>query len=103
MKDYFQEEQIFIGTIHGANRPIDRAVTTFIRELHIFMDSPIRVEESPMDNSIVIYVVNYDYKFKIFEEVFKRKISSEDNIMDFIKEICNDIEEHEKNKILPKY
>lgn len=67
------------------------------------MYSPIRIEESPMDKSILIYVVNYDYKFKIFEETFKRKISSEDNIMDFVKEICNDIEEYEKNKILPKY
>lgn len=67
------------------------------------MDSPIRVEDSPMDKSIVIYVVNYNYKYKIFEEAFKRKISSEDNIIDFVKEICNDIEEHEKNKILPKY
>lgn len=103
MLDYFQEEQIFTGSNIQIIRPIDRAVTTFIRELHIFMDSPIRIEESPMDKSIVIYVVNYDYKFKIFEEAFKRKISSEDNIMDFIKEICNDIEEHEKNKILPKY
>lgn len=103
MKDYFQEEQIFTGSIYQPIRPIDRAVTTFIRDLHIFVDSPICVEESPIDKSIVIYVVNYDYKFKIFEEVFKRKISSEDNIIDFIKEICNDIEEHEKNKILPKY
>lgn len=102
MLDYFQE-QIFTGSIYKEIRPIDRAVTTFIRELHIFMDSPIRIEESPMDNSIVIYVVNYDYKFKIFEEVFKRKISTEDNIMSFVKEICNDIEEHEKNKILQKY
>lgn len=102
-EDYFQEEQIFTGSVYGAIRPIDRAVTTFIRELHIFMDSPIRIEESPMDKSILIYVVNYDYKFKIFEEVFKRKISSEDNIIDFIKEICNDIEEHEKNKILTIY
>lgn len=103
MKDYFQEEQIFTGSVYQPIRPIDRAVTTFIRELHIFMDSPIRIEESPMDKSIVIYVVNYDYKFKIFEEVFKRKISSEDNIIDFVKEICNDIEEHEKNKILTIY
>lgn len=103
MLDYFQEEQIFTGSNIQTIRPIDRAVTTFIRELHIFMDSPIRVEESPMDKSILIYVVNYDYKFKIFEEAFKRKISSEDNIIDFVKEICNDIEEHEKNKILPKY
>ena len=103
MKDYFQEEQIFTGSIYQPIRPIDRAVTRFIRELHIFMDSPIRVEESPIDKSIIIYVVNYDYKFKIFEEVFKRKISSEDNIIDFVKEICNDVEEHEKNKILTIY
>lgn len=103
MGDYFQEEQIFTGSVYEAIRPIDRAVTAFIRDLHIFMDSPIRVEESPMDMSIVIYVVNYDYKFKIFEEAFKRKISSEDNIINFVKEICDDIEEHEKNKILQKY
>ena len=44
-----------------------------------------------LNNHQLIYVVNYDYKFKIFEEVFKRKISSEDNIINFVKEICNDI------------
>lgn len=102
-EDYFQEEKIFTGSIYNEIRPIDRAVTALIRDLHIFTDSPIRVEESPMDKLIVIYVVNYDYKFKISEEAFKRKISSENNIINFVEEICNDIEEHENNKILQKY
>lgn len=102
-EDYFQEEQIFTGSNIQTIRPIDKAVTTFITKLHIFTNSSIRIEASPMDMSIVICIVKYDYKFKIYEEVFKRKISSEYNIINFVKEICNKIEENEMNKILPKY
>ena len=79
---------------------IDRAITTFIKELHIFMDSSIRIESSSIDNSFVICIVDCDYEFKIPKEVFKRKISSEENIMKFVKEISEKVDENEMNKIL---
>lgn len=98
-----KDQSIFTGSIYDTNRPIDRAITTFIKELHNFVDSSIRVETNPMNMKFVITIVENDYKVEITEEDFKRKISSEDSMIDFIKEISEKLDEYELNKILPKY
>lgn len=103
MREYFKDQPILTGSIYHEIRPIDRAITTFLKELHNFMDSSIRIEYNPINMKYSINVAEYDYKFEITEEDLKRKISSEDSIIDFIKEIGEKIEEHELNKILPKY